>query len=197
MTMLSFVRHGAHVQQDQVLVGRADVPLSAKGREQAERVAERLRHERVDVLQSSPRQRTRETADCIAARLGKVVEIAPALDEVDTGNWAGRSFAELAADPEWQHWNAVRSTARAPHGESMLDVQVRITRHIESVCARHPDGSVVLVTHGDVIRSAVLYYLGISVDLYSRIQIDTGSLTTLLVGSWGAKLTLLNEMGAT
>jgi broad specificity phosphatase PhoE len=194
MTTLFFVRHGAHALQDRVLVGRTDVPLSATGREQAERMAERLQHENVDRLHASPRQRTRETAEIIAAKVGTAAEIAPLLDEVDVGDWTGRTFDELEADARWQLWNSARSMARAPNGETMLDVQRRVTGHVEQTRTQHPDARVALVAHSDVIRAAVLYYLGLSVDAYWRIEIQPGSLTTLVVGDWGAKLIALNDV---
>jgi broad specificity phosphatase PhoE len=196
MTTLFFVRHGAHALQDRVLVGRTDVPLSAVGREQAERVAERLRHERVDMVQTSPQLRTRETADRIVDKLGLAAEIVPALDEVDVGDWTGRSFRELEADPRWKQWKTMRSMARAPSGETMLEVQVRVTRHIERVRAQHPDARIVLVAHSDVIRAAVLYHVGLSVDFFSRIEVSPGSLTSLSIDEHGAKLISLNDVMA-
>ena len=139
MTVLFFVRHGAHALQDRVLVGRTDVPLSEAGREQAAWLGERLRREQVHMVQASPRQRTRETADRIAIALGLPVETVSALDEVDVGEWTGRAFAELKADPGWELWNGRRAMARPPNGETMLEVQVRVTGHVQRVCALHPD----------------------------------------------------------
>ncbi len=194
MTTLFLVRHGAHALQDRVLVGRTDVTLSEVGHEQAEWLSERLRRERVDVVQTSPRRRTRETAECVAAKAGLAVDVVPALDEVDVGDWTGRAFEELDGDPAWAFWNARRGTARAPNGETMLEVQLRVTRHIEHLRALHAEKRIVLVAHGDVIRAAVLYQLGMPVDSYDRIEISPGSLTTMIVGNWGAKLILLNEV---
>lgn len=196
MTTLFFVRHGAHELQDRVLVGRADVPLSAAGRAQAERVGERLRHEQVHMVQTSPQLRTRETADRIAGKLGLTADVVPALDEVDVGDWTGRSFQELEADPRWRQWNTMRSMTRTPNGETMLEVQVRVARHIERSRALHPDDRIVLVSHSDVIRAAVLYHIGLPVDSFWRIEISPGSLTTLIVGDWGAKLISLNDVMA-
>jgi probable phosphoglycerate mutase len=166
------------------------------GCEQAEWLSGRLRREQVDMVQTSPRRRTRETADRIAAEAGFTVDVVPALDEVDVGEWTGRAFEELDGDPRWIFWNARRGTARAPHGETMLEVQLRVARHLEHLRALHADKRVVLVAHGDVIRAAVLHQLGLPVDSYDRIEISPGSLTTMIVGDWGAKLVLLNEVKA-
>jgi broad specificity phosphatase PhoE len=75
-------------------------------------------------------------------------------------------------------------------------VQVRVARHIERSRALHPDDRIVLVSHSDVIRAAVLYHIGLPVDSFWRIEISPGSLTTLIVGDWGAKLISLNDVMA-
>jgi broad specificity phosphatase PhoE len=118
------------------------------------------------------------------------------LDEVGVGDWTGRSFEELETDSRWKQWNAMRSMARAPNGETMLEVQVRVTGHVERMHALHPDDRIVLVAHSDVIRAAVLYHLGLAVDSFRRIEISPGSLTTLSVGDWGANLISLNDVMA-
>src|SRR5215216_5871422 len=194
MTTLFFVRHGVHDLSGLVLVGRSGPGLNAAGREQAQWLGGRLLRENVDVVKTSPQQRTRDTADLIAQQVGRAAEIASALDEVNVGDWAGHSFAALESDSRWKQWNVTRSMARPPNGETMLEVQMRVVGHVENIRARNPQHRVVLVTHSDVIRAGLLYYLGLPVDSFWRIEIDPGSLTTLVVEEWGAKLTSLNEV---
>ena len=187
------VRHAVHVLQDRVLVGRDDVPLSDEGRLQASRVAERLATERLSLLHASPQLRTRETAGFIADRTGLPVEIASALAEVDLGRWTGRSRQDLAGDPDWKQWNEARTVARVPGGETMLEVQLRVVDHIDALRRTHDDGRIAVVSHGDVIRAAVLYYLGVSIADFDRVEIDPASITTLVVGDWGARIVAMNE----
>ena len=75
----------------------------------------------------------------------------------------------------------------------MAEVQDRVVMHLDRVRASHPDGQVVIVSHADVIRAAVLYYLGVSLDAFHRIEISPAGVSTLLVGNWGAKIFSLNE----
>jgi probable phosphoglycerate mutase len=193
MTTLFLARHGAHPLLGKVLVGRTDVALSATGEAQAHWLGERLARERGEMLQTSPQQRARETAHFIAHKIGRTPDVVAALDEVNVGDWTGRSFADLKSDPAWRQWNAARTMARAPSGETLLEVQSRVMAHVERVRTRHPEGRVVLVSHSDVIRAAVLYCLGLSLDAFWRIEIHPGSLTTLCVDDRGAKLIALNE----
>ena len=66
------VRHAAHDNVGQYLAGRMPgVALGEAGRAQARRLARRLSRERIDRIQSSPVQRTRETAQAIADVVGR------------------------------------------------------------------------------------------------------------------------------
>jgi broad specificity phosphatase PhoE len=88
----------------------------------------------------------------------------------------------------------MRSLARTPNGESMLDVQQRVVGFMEHLNRRFPDEAVVLVSHADVIRAAVGHMLGLAIDFWQRFDIGPGSITTLIVGEWGARLLTLNEV---
>jgi broad specificity phosphatase PhoE len=197
VTTLFLVRHAAHDLVDRVLCGRmVGVRLGEQGRAQAERVAVRVSRETVAAVQASPLERARETAEPIARRFGLGVEVADALTEINVGEWAGRPFDELRDDPRWTRWNAARSITRAPGGETMLEVQARIVAHMEALRARFPESGVVLVSHADVIKAALAYCLGLSLDALQRFEIAPASLSTVVVGDWGAKVVSLNEVGA-
>jgi broad specificity phosphatase PhoE len=190
------VRHGAHDLLGRVLVGRNDVSLNDKGRAQAARVAERLEREDIAAVLSSPRTRTQETAEVIGAAVGRPVQIEEAINEVDIGAWTGRTFEELQNEPSWQRWNDARLVARPPGGESMLQVQVRMVDAMERVRATAPGSRNVIVSHSDPIRAAVLYYLGMSVDEFGRIEISPCAVTTIAVGNRGPRVVSLNEIVA-
>lgn len=189
------VRHAAHDALDTRLTGRAPgAGLGAAGKAQAGRLGRRLARENLTAILSSPRERTRETAALIAAATGVgPVEILDALDEVDFGPWAGRSFAALEADPDWRRWNMARGFARAPGGETMLEVQARMASVLEMVLARFRQGRVALVSHSEPIKAAVMYVLGLPLDAWNRFEIAPASLTVAVLGEWGGKITLLNE----
>jgi probable phosphoglycerate mutase len=187
------VRHGAHALLGKVLVGcTVEICLDEHGRAQAEALARHFAGERVSAVQSSPRQRALQTARPIAARTGHTIDMEQALDEIDCGDWSGRSFEELHADPTWQQWNTARSSTRPPGGESMVEVQRRIVAHLERAHARDRQARTVVVSHGDVIRAAVLHYLKRPIDAYHTFEIDPGSVTTLVLEQSGGKIVALN-----
>jgi probable phosphoglycerate mutase len=197
VTTFFLVRHGAHDLLNRVLCGRMPgVDLNSNGREQAEQVGRRLSQEDIDLLQSSPLERAQETAAPIARHTGAKLETASALIEIELGEWTGRSFEEIKAEPAWQQWNHARQVARPPGGESMLEAQQRVISHLDQVRTSYPDARVVLVSHSDVLRAIILYYLGMSLDEFSRIEISPASISKLVVEHWGAKILALNEVAA-
>jgi probable phosphoglycerate mutase len=196
-TTFFLVRHAAHALLDRVMVGRMPgVGIGEVGRAQAQRVACRLTREGIELIQSSPQQRTRETADPVAERIGLPAVIEPALDEIDLGEWTGQPLDQLEADPRWRTWNDSRSIARVPGGESMGEVQARVLGHLGHVRRNYPEGRVAMVSHGDVIKAAILFYLGLPLDAFNRFEISPASLSTVVVGDWGSKILALNEVPA-
>jgi len=198
MTTIFFVRHAAHRYLGHVLVGRMPgVRLGYTGHEQALRLAERLKDEKVTAVQSSPRERACETASPIAASAGLPVEIASALDEIDIGEWTGKSIADLHDDPHWRRWNTERGRTRPPRGESMRELQRRVVAHLESLRSAHPDGRMVLVSHAEVIRAAVLHCLEMPLDEFGRIEIAPATISTIGLDHGHARLVGLNEAVST
>lgn len=190
------VRHASHDLLGARLAGRMPgVRLSETGRAEAGRVADRLGREPIAAVLSSPMERAIETAQPIAERLGLTAQVECALEEIAFGDWTGMTFEALHREPAWRAWNEARAVSRPPGGETMLEVQARAIGLIESR-RREADGAIVLVSHGDVIKVAVAYYLGLAVDSWHRFDIDPASITTLVVGDWGARIVRLNEVAA-
>jgi probable phosphoglycerate mutase len=194
MTRFYLVRHASHDLLGRVLAGRMPgVHLNARGRREADWLRERFRSVAVDALITSPLERSLETAGPIAAALGLAPEIEPALGEMSFGEWTGRSFEELEEVPAWRAFNTCRSVTPVPGGETMLQTQVRAVAALERLRERHGDGSVVVVSHGDVLRAVVAHYLGLCIDLLRRFMIEPASITTLHVAPDGATLVRLND----
>jgi len=121
--IIHLIRHGHHALLGTTLCGRMNgVDLDDLGRRQITRCCDAVRPPPM-LIQSSPQRRTMHSAGILAERFGLAVEIVPALNEIDYGEWTGRSFVELEQDPRWLSWNARRETGRPPKGESMRTLQ--------------------------------------------------------------------------
>ena len=139
MTTLLLVRHG---ETDWNAVGRlqghTDRPLSDFGRRQAQQLAEGLDDEELEAIYSSDLARARETAELVGERLGLPVVLDPDLREKDWGTWEGLTSVER---------DRVEFV-----GESTQAHQERILGVLRRIAERHPDGRVLVVTHGGSMR---------------------------------------------
>lgn len=188
------IRHAAHAQAGKVLSGRTlGLSLSDAGVAEAQALAAFLAKEPLDAVQASPVERAQRTAAFLARPHGLKVETVKSLDELDFGTWTGRSFEELAGDPDWAYWNACRSEARPPDGESMVEAQARALDHIAFVARRHASGTIAMVTHCDIIRAIVCGILGLSLNRTLYFSVDTGSVTRLTVDGEFIQLLSLNQ----
>jgi broad specificity phosphatase PhoE len=179
-TTIILVRHSHHDLIGRVLVGREpNVSLSTVGIRQAQRLAAVLVRRGVADVKSSPQLRARQTAEPIAAMLGKPVEIMPEFDEADFGAWSGRAFEQLQNDCHWQRWNSDRETCRPPGGETMRALQSRVLAGLSRLAKAHPGRCIAVVTHAEPVRAAILHYRGMSLGEFARVEIDPGSCTTL------------------
>lgn len=177
---LLLIRHAACDHVGRRLAGRAPgVHLNQEGRRQADALAAALAALRVEAVYSGPLERARETAAALGRHLGLPVGVASGLDELDYGDWTGRSLEALSDDPVWQAYNARRGSTRIPGGESMGEVVARGAAELERIRRAHPDGMVVAVSHGDVIRGLLLHALGAPLDRIHRLEVAPASVSVL------------------
>jgi probable phosphoglycerate mutase len=194
MALLHLLRHGEHGLLGRVLAGRMPgVGLTELGRAEIAAVAERLAGDEIAGLYASPLQRTRESAEILSERLGLPIEFRDDLIELDFGEWTGATFDAIRADPRWISWSQHRSLARIPGGESMREVQHRAVEAVIEIGDRHRDAAAVIVSHGDVIRSALVFALGMPLDFYGRVEVGQGSLSTIRIDQGGIRVVSINE----
>jgi probable phosphoglycerate mutase len=75
----------------------------------------------------------------------------------------------------------------------MSQVQARMVQTITALAERHRDQVVAIVSHGDPLRCAVAWFLGISIDFILRFEISPGSLTVLEFGDWAPRVLCINH----
>jgi broad specificity phosphatase PhoE len=193
VTVFHLLRHGEPAVFGRLNGRLPGVGLSEKGRAEAAMQAGRLAGEKIEAIYSSPLQRTRETAEIISERLGLPIRYREDVIEIDYGEWTGLTFDDIRRDERWQLWSRSRSIAAVPGGESWRQVQERVVGALFDLRQAHPDGSVAIVSHGDVIRAALLFALGMPLDFYSRIEIAFASLSTIRLDGAGIRVSGLNE----
>jgi probable phosphoglycerate mutase len=193
-TVVLLIRHAHTDAVGRVLTGRAaHVPLSTAGRAQADRLGRTLATLPLAAVYTSPLERAVETARGIARHQAVAVLEDAELHEVDFGEWTGRSFQELDHVEAWQAFNRHRAAAVIPRGEAPALVQERIIRAITRLAAANRGRTLAVVTHADVIRSAVLYIAGSSLDQWDRFEIGPASVTAVLLTADSFKLLYVNR----
>jgi broad specificity phosphatase PhoE len=187
------VRHGHHALLHRVLCGRMPgVELDERGRRQMAVCARHILPEPT-AIQSSPRRRARQSAAILAHHFELPVEIVPEVDEIDLGSWTACSFNELDHDPAWQRWNSRRGASRPPHGESMQELQQRVVQHLEQLRDDPGDGTVLIVSHAEPIRAALLHYANIPLDDFLAIGVEPASVSTLVLDRTGVHLCRIDQ----
>lgn len=196
-TYLFLVRHGENEWTERgALAGRTPaVALNEKGWEQSRQVAERLKFQPVTAIYSSPLLRCLQTAQPLAAALDIPVSIEPGILEVDYGDWRGGELKELGKLPEWQLVQIFPGGFRFPGGETLREVQNRVITTLERIRAEHEGQVVAVYAHGDVLRTALAYYLGTPLDLFQRIQISTASVSLVAFHRFGPRILAMNDSG--
>ncbi len=191
MTTFVFVRHGENDIISTRIAGRQrGVRLNKRGQEQASKVAEVLCRFPIDAIFASPLERACETAGPLCLRTGLTLQTADEFNEIDFADWTNGSFNELQATEPFRIWNSFRSFSAPPGGEMMVQVQGRVVRKLCELRALYQ--FVVVISHGDVIRAAISYALGIPLDLFQRIQIDPASISVIELGDDFVRVRLIN-----
>ena len=194
MTTFLLIRHAVHLLGSETIAGRMpDVHLSPRGQEQAQHLAQRLVPVSIRAVYCSPITRAQETAQPLAAHFKLPVQICDDIQEINYGDWTGRTLEELRPIEQWQHWNSFRSGTCIPNGESMLEIQARMVSCMQRLQAQHPNEVVALVSHGDVIKAAVAYFLGVSLDMFQRIEVSQASVSVVGFADYGPSVLCVNN----
>lgn len=194
MTRFFLIRHGSTDAVGHTLAGRTPgVHLDVIGARQSDWLVARLAGTTIAGIYSSPLERTMETAEPLAAHVGVPVQVREGLNEIDFGEWTGRSFHDLEARPHWRQFNRVRSTTRIPGGEHFAEVQARVVAELERIGAAHPESSVAIVSHADTIRTALAYCAGVPIDLFLRLEISPASISVISVTENGPGILCINQ----
>jgi probable phosphomutase (TIGR03848 family) len=196
MTTLLLVRHGHTDAAGKRLTGwTPGVHLNEHGRNEAARLVERLEGLPLDAIYSSPLERCRETAAPLAKARGIAVRVRRGWTEVGYGDWTGRSIAQLRRTKAWRQVMHAPSNVRFPGGESLLEVQSRAVDEAFGAARTHPKGTVVIVSHADVIRLLVVHLAGMHPDHLHRLTIDTASITAIGLADGVPRLLRVNDTG--
>jgi broad specificity phosphatase PhoE len=154
MTTLLLARHGeTDWNRDRRIQGHSDTPLNETGREQARELARALAEIDLVAAYSSDLVRARETAGIAVAGRGIDVVELPELRERSFGSWEGLADDEVPTrDPEaYERWRAGQGEG-AHDAEPHVELLERIRSAVDRIAAEHPEGNVLVVSHGGPLK---------------------------------------------
>lgn len=195
MPLFLLIRHGEndYVKEGRLAGRKPGVHLNETGRSQAQEVAEKITNAPIKAVYSSPLDRTLETAEPIAQALNLEVVPRAGLNEVDFGEWQGKTLKSLRRRKLWKVVQGAPSQMRFPGGESLAEAQLRFCQELDILAKKHkPKDMLVCVSHSDMIKLAAAYYIGLHLDLFQRLHVSPGSITALNINEMGGHLFSLN-----
>ncbi|NIM96134.1 MAG: phosphoglycerate mutase [Anaerolineales bacterium] len=200
MTIIYLIRHAENdfLGENKKLAGwLPGVHLNERGEKQAEALSKYLAKVRFRAVYSSPLERTMETAAPIAAVQNLPIEAREGLGEIHYGTWEGRSLSVLRRRKLWPTIQYIPSLARFPKGESFVEAQARAVAEIEDIRGIHASRKsfIACITHADIIKLILAYYLGLPLDLFQRLSVAPASMSVLQLDQ-GIRLIKLNDTSA-
>ena len=176
---LILVRHG---QTEWSLAGkhtgRTDIALTPQGVADAAALAPMLARRQIGAVFTSPASRAVRTAQLAGLHAAKQD---PDLWEWDYGGYEGMTTEQIRRQrPGWYLWRDGVISGNAAHpGETVQEVGARADRVLDRAAVSLPDGDVVLVAHGHVLRVLTARWLGLPPPDGRLFRLDTGTVSTL------------------
>ncbi len=165
-----------------ILAGRDNrVALSPRGRQEAIELVPVLAKMEFEEIYSSPLRRCKETLVPYLQGRSEQLHLVDDLIEMEYGSWSGKALSTLSRNELWKSIQSRPSTVRFPEGESFGEMSLRANQAVINLASGK--SRILILSHGDVIKSIVAFHLGLSLDQFQRISIDPASITRIQIPS--------------
>jgi broad specificity phosphatase PhoE len=192
---LFMVRHGETIENSkEIIQGHTLGSLSEKGKQQAVAVAHRLKSERFDCIYVSDLKRAVDTSKQILRfHNGVQVFYDQRIREQNLGIYEGSSIASLREEIKKKETDFVQFVP--PEGESVEDLSRRSSDFYRSILEKHSNEAILLITHGGVIITMLLYIFKWDFSRYREVLPENTAVTIIEINSKGTpKLLQLNSV---
>ena len=195
-TSIYLVRHGQTAwNKEEVFRGRTDIPLNETGLKEATLAGEYFRHLELHAIYSSSLSRAWETAQKIAQFHPLEVQPLDGLIDMSFGIWEGHSLKEVKEKNEqrYRQWREEPHCVEIPGGETLSGVRVRTMTALEGVIQKHPEETLVLVSHRVINKVLICGILGIDNSHFWQIGQETTAINLIQYKNGKYVLALMNE----
>ena len=190
------VRHGQTEWNSKgIFRGVIDIGLNENGERQARQTGEKLGQLRIDAVYSSPLSRADKTARIIASFHDRKVKTIESLTDMDFGVWQGLNREQVKERyPEvFQIWEKSPDKVKIPEAETLSGVRKRIELGLKSILNDHGRQTVVIVSHGLIIKVLLCVVLGMDNSHFWKLRQDNSSINIFEYSKEGTKLFLMND----
>ena len=190
---LYFLRHGDTGLPGRY-IGSTDAPLTQAGREQVRKTGRVLREKDVAKIFCSPLLRCRQSVEEL--NLPASCQFSELLQEIDFGRWEGKNFAEIVHSDKKlvDSWVSDPKSFSFPAGESLHSFTRRIAT-FKSELESMVENTLLVVTHGGVIRHLLCLLLGLHMEKYLVFDVQPGCICSVRLYPEGSVLTSFNCKG--
>lgn len=163
-TRMMFVRHGeSEGNKVHAFLGHSDAPLSDKGHEQAEKTAEYLKNEKIDIFYSSDLKRAYQTGCHIAEKHGMTPIPDENLREIFAGKWEWGKFTDLweKFPVTFKKWCEDIGNSHPDGGEEVSHLYDRVIDEVWEIAKENMGKTVLITSHATPIRALRTYWEGL------------------------------------
>jgi broad specificity phosphatase PhoE len=184
ITSLYLVRHG-HTRATELglLYSDPKIEISEKGISQAQAAAKYVAAIKPQILLCGAAVRVTQSSQPVEEETGLKAQTIKGFEEWQVGDWEGRTYLDIKKnDPEQYHnWCADPIENAPPNGESIAQLSERIKENLIELTANSEfEGkTIAMITHSGIIRSIIVYALGMPIRNFWRLSIPTGSITRI------------------
>lgn len=196
VTTVYIVRHcEAEGNVKGVFQGKTDFDISEKGKKQLEKLAERFRDIKLDVIYSSPLRRAFLTAKAVTKYHLLPINFEADLTEIDGGDMEGKPWSDLDKlfPNEYYFWKNDFSKFAAPNGESVSEVYNRTTEVFNRIIDVNKGKAIGIFSHGCAIRILMCYIKSIPLERIEEVLWSDNTAITCVQISENGKMKIVYE----
>lgn len=177
--------------------GKTDTPLSDSGREQARKLAKRLKETRFDIIYSSPLMRAAETAAPLSEQRNLPVVYRGELKELDFAHWEGYTLAEIAEKYPEEYENCRTDPFKHGfrYGLEYGDVTRTAGMFIDECIYNCRYERIAIVSHAAIIKMILTVMFELPSSLIHSVRIDNCSVSVVSVETERNVILRLNDTG--
>lgn len=156
-----FIRHGeTNANVEHLIYGVTHSDFTENGLKQIDRILEYVEGQEIDYIYSSPIDRTKIIAKKVEGCKDKSVQWIKEIEEMNYGIFEGMT-STLAIEKYPEEYNNFMNDYSfiIPQGENVIDFDKRVIGFLDRI--KNDTATSVIVTHGGVIRTAIMHLLGL------------------------------------